>query len=145
MSDWVTRWREAEDTRGQEGGLFATYDAIGRKNPRRLGHADYLLLIARSDPARVRRVPSIAVVEEGEDDQGPFAFITCPCGTRPVARTALAKCGGCDRNYVRFEQGTVFVAYAGEIPALVNLRENRDDDGEVAGDRGENRDEESSP
>lgn len=122
--DWLRRWRQAEarPVAHRAGGPFSTFDELGRKSLRRLGLADYLLEVARSEPARVRRVPSKAIVEEGDDDAGPFSFVACPCGMRPVARSELVKCGGCERNYVRFEHGTVFVVYAGEVPPLVNAR-----------------------
>lgn len=125
--DWAERWRHAEETElpppedipGPTAGVLSEYDAFGRKLPRRLGSADYLLVIARSEPARVRRVPSQAVVEEGDDDDGAFALVECPCGTRPVVRGLSTKCTGCNRNYVRFEGGTVFVAYGdGQVPPL---------------------------
>lgn len=118
--DWMQRWRDAEGTRGrQESGLFTTYDALGRKNPRRLGTPDYLLLIARADPARVRRIPASAIEEEGVDDIGEFSFVNCPCGQRPVVRPKLEKCNGCGRNYVRIEIGAIWVLYGDmPVPAL---------------------------
>lgn len=110
---------EWEDRPGPTAGPFAAFDDFGRRIPRRLGIADYLLTIARSEPARVRRVPSAAVVEEGDDDDGPFGMVTCPCGGRPIVRSVLEPCvGDCDRYYVRFDGGMVFVAYAGEPPPL---------------------------
>jgi hypothetical protein len=124
--DWMQRWRDAggdfdweDEPARQQSGPFSLFDSLGRKIPRRLGIADYLLTIARSEPARVRRVPSQAVVEEGEDEHGSFSFVTCPCGARPVVRQRLEKCDGCARNYVRFEGGAVFVAYGdGGAPPL---------------------------
>lgn len=111
-----------EDRRARQvGGPFAEYDFLGRKQPHRLGLADYLLLIARIDPARVRRVPSTAIAEEGADEIAEFAFVDCPCGARPVVRQTLEQCKGCERWYVLFEQGVVFVTY-GEMapPPLVS-------------------------
>lgn len=125
--DWLQRWRDAgygfdwDDLPQVQLGPFGSVDSLGRKIPRRLGIHDYLLTVARSEPARVRRVPAAAVSEEGiDDEEGPYALVTCPCGARPVVRAALAKCTGCDRNYVCIDGG-VFVAYGNMLaPPLVN-------------------------
>lgn len=124
-ADWLQRWRDADydfdfdrDERPQVYlGPFGSVDGLGRKIPRRLGIPDYLLTIARSEPARVRRVPSVAIIEEDESD----AFVKCPCGAHPVAEARLVKCPGCERHYVRLDDGVVFVAYGnGPTPPLVN-------------------------
>lgn len=124
--DWLERWHQAESRefpqldRPRETVLFGSVDALDRKIPRRLEIADYLLLIARSEPARVRRVPASAVVEEAAEDETEVAYVTCPCGAHPVARPALEKCVGCERHYVRFEQtGMVFVCYGDMEPPLL--------------------------
>jgi hypothetical protein len=65
--------------------------------------------------ARMRVVPFRAVVEEGEDDEGSFALIECPCGQRPIVRSKLAACSGCERWYLKEEN--VLVLYGEmEIP-----------------------------
>jgi hypothetical protein len=94
------------------GGPFSEHDDLGRKVPRRLHLADYLLLIAQSSPGRVRRVPARAVAKE--PDEG--TSVICPCGQRPAVGTELGKCPGCERSYVLVER-YVFVAYGDmELP-----------------------------
>lgn len=101
----------------QPGGPFAEYDTLDRKQPRRHGLPDYLLLIARIAPGRVRRVPSSAIEDEGLDDElGDFAFVNCPCGARPVVRDDLEKCNGCERYYVLVERGRVYLTYGAMSP-----------------------------
>lgn len=95
---------------------FAEFDLLGRKQPHRLGLPSYLLLIARLDPARVRRVPSSAITEEGQDETGEFSFVGCPCGAHPVAAAEMVKCSGCERYYVEFERGAVYVVYGAMEP-----------------------------
>jgi hypothetical protein len=117
--DPAQRWVDAqqqpppwEDVAGrQAGGLFTARDHLGRKVPRRLGIADYLMVVARSEPARARRVPASAIVEEGCDDDGEFTLLACPCGAQPIVRSALAKCLGCERWFVQIQQGRLYVAY----------------------------------
>lgn len=118
----VERWRaskydfEYEDQTGrQAGGPFSEFDSLGRKQPNRLGAPFYLLLIAKVAPTRVRRVPAAAITEEGDDDDGGFSCVTCPCGARPIVRSRLGRCTDCERWYVRVELGAVWVAY-GEMP-----------------------------
>lgn len=102
-------WRQA-------GGPFAEYDTLDRKQPRRHGIPDYLLMIARIEPARVRRVPSVAIEDEGTDDAGGFAFVNCPCGARPIVRDDLEKCKGCERYYVLVSTGRVYLTYGAMSP-----------------------------
>jgi hypothetical protein len=98
--------------------LHATggYDAVGRRVPRQLGLPEYLLLVARIEPARVRRVPARAVVDDGIDDDGEWAFVACPCGAQPVVRRALEKCRACERYYVFISPGFVFLSYGSMTP-----------------------------
>lgn len=122
--NWLERWRQAETREfpwrdePRETVIFGSLDALGRKIPRRLVLADYLLLIARSEPARVRRVPSQAIVEETEDErEAPVSYVQCPCGEHPVVSATLEKCPGCERYYVRLEDGgLVFVVYGEMAP-----------------------------
>lgn len=90
---------------------FRQVDGLGRQVPRRLGVETYLLMVARIEPERVRRIPSVAVLEEGEDDDGRFALVSCPCGGHPTVRAALVKCEGCQRFYALMGLGSVWVAY----------------------------------
>lgn len=94
-------------------------DRLGRKQPRRLGLPDYLLLIARLDPNRVRAVPARAIVEEGLDGDGEHALLDCPCGAHPIVRASLDKCSGCERHYALSGPGLVWVAY-GAMPVPEN-------------------------
>jgi hypothetical protein len=76
------------------------YDAVGRKIEKKID----LRLALRTFPAlaaRMRVVPSRAIAEEGEDDEGVFALVECPCGQKPIARSTLTACGGCDRWYLK--------------------------------------------
>jgi hypothetical protein len=90
------------------------YDALDRKVPRKID----LGLALRAFPAlaaRMRVVPSRAIAEEGEDDEGPFALIECPCGQRPIVRSNITPCGGCERWYLKDE--SVLVLYGDmELP-----------------------------
>lgn len=117
------KWALPHEPRGfadvigpQQGDPFAEFDLLGRKQPRRLGMPDYLLMVARIEPGRVRRVPAPAVAEEGVDDEGEFSMVTCPCGAHPMVRSALAKCAGCERHYVAIELGVVYVCYGAMTP-----------------------------
>jgi hypothetical protein len=92
------------------------YDLVDRRIPRRLGLPDYLLVVARIEPARVRKVPSRAVVDDGHDDDGAFAFVDCPCGAKPIVRADLGKCSGCERYYVLVGSGSVFLTYGAMTP-----------------------------
>jgi hypothetical protein len=110
MSDLGTagrKWRESQyAVRGWD------------PKPRTITIVDYLLMIAQTNPGRVRRVPARAVVESGLDGEGFFSLVTCPCGARPVARIQLKKCPGCERHYVDIAEGTVYVAYGdGPLPS----------------------------
>lgn len=106
-----------DDRPGREGGsAFAEYDLLGRKQPRVISIPDYLLMVARIDPARVRRVPAAAITEEGLDDQGEFAYVACPCEAHPVVRGELEQCTSCERRYVLVGTGAVFVAYGAMEP-----------------------------
>jgi hypothetical protein len=90
------------------------YDAFERKVPKKID----LGLALRAFPAlaaRMRVVPARAVVEEGEDDEGLFALIECPCGQRPIVRSTLTACGGCERWYLK--GASVLVLYGDmELP-----------------------------
>lgn len=80
----------------------AEYDIHG-KVERKIG----LDLAFRRFPAlvaRMRQVPARAVAEEGEDDQGRFALMTCACGQNPIVRSELTKCDGCERWYLLLER-----------------------------------------
>lgn len=123
LGDAAREWAEVrdhhyawEDRSGPQRSPFSEYDQLGRKQPRRLAITDYLLMIARIEPERVRRVPVLAVPESGEDDDGPFALVTCPCGGRPIARSALEQCSGCERYYAEVGGGVVFVVYGAMKP-----------------------------
>lgn len=54
--------------------------------------------------ARMREIPARAVTEEGDDDDGAYSMIVCPCGQKPIVRPELRKCEGCERWYLRFER-----------------------------------------
>jgi hypothetical protein len=90
------------------------YDALDRKVPKKID----LGLAMRAFPAlaaRMRVVPFRAIAEEGEDDEGAFALVECPCGQRPIARSTLTACGGCERWYLK--EGSVLVLYGDmELP-----------------------------
>lgn len=49
---------------------------------------------------RLREVPARAIAEEGEDEHGRFALMTCACGQNPIVRSELTKCDGCERWYL---------------------------------------------
>lgn len=102
------------------GGPFTDHDSFGRQLPTHIGIGHYLLMIARSEPARVRPVPPGGVVEEGVDDEG-YALVACPCGARPIARERLAKCEGCERWYVYVDARRVFVVYGAMEPPPLPL------------------------
>jgi hypothetical protein len=108
--------REAQQDRGRDvGGPFAARDAFDRRVPTRLGLHHYLLVVARSDPDRVRPVPAAAVQDENTDDDGAFALVACPCEHKPVVRSRLEKCPGCERYYTLVGNG-VFVVYGAMTP-----------------------------
>jgi hypothetical protein len=103
----------------QAGGPFSEWDGLSRKQPRRFASPDYLLLLARIEPGRVRRVPASAIVSDASDDEGgELSLIECPCGARPVVRSALRECPGCERWYSHVGPGAVYVAYADAPPPL---------------------------
>lgn len=104
--NWRERWLLAA----------GAYDPHGRRQPRRVDLPDYLLMIARIDPARVRRVPKRAIADDGVDEDGDFALVTCPCGARPVVRFELAKCSDCERYYTLIAPGYVFLTYGEMTP-----------------------------
>lgn len=97
-------------------------DRLDRRQPRLLAvgsllHAGISLmsLRLRDDCSnRVRRVPRKAVVDIGDDEDGPFAFVVCPCGSRPIARGGLTKCPGCERWYTFHQR--VYVVYGDMDP-----------------------------
>lgn len=95
---------------------FAEFDYLGRKVPHRIPLPAYLLMVARIEPARVRRVPPRAVVENGVDEAGDFALVACSCGHRPVVRAELAKCSACERYYTLIDDGSVYVTYGEMAP-----------------------------
>jgi len=98
------------------------YDLLDRRQPRQLGLPDFLLMILRIDPARVRKVPREAVADDGHDDDGEFAFVACPCGARPVVRERLGRCSGCERRYTLVAARRVYVVYGAMAPPpLVNV------------------------
>lgn len=104
---WLDRWRAANDG----------YDGLGRRQPRRIFTVpDCLLMVARIEPARVRRVPASAVAEDGADDEGGYSMVTCPCGGHPIARERLARCPGCERYYTHVRPGSVWVTYGAMSP-----------------------------
>lgn len=99
-------------------------DRLGRQQPRPLGVGSLLgagiaLMAQRQGDDcsnRVRRVPRKAVVDVGDDDDGAFAFVTCPCGARPIVRGGLTKCPGCERWYTFHVR--VYVVYGDmDVPA----------------------------
>ncbi len=108
--NWRERWLAAERHE-------LTYTKPEVKHPVRMDPGHYLLAIARIDPARVRRVPAAAIVEQGVDDDGDFSLVACPCGARPVIRLALIPCSGseCERWYVQVET-SVWVTYGAMTP-----------------------------
>jgi hypothetical protein len=77
---------------------LAFYDRIGRKEPAVMGLAHYLLYIPGLAD-RTRFVPRAAIDEVGEDEEGDFVLVECPCGARHVCRAPLVKCSGCERHY----------------------------------------------
>lgn len=91
------------------------YDRLGRRQPTRLGWPRIL----RSIPGlleRSRIVPAAAIAEQAHDDEGDYSLVACPCGHRPIVRSSLKKCDGCERYYVAFG-ASVFVTYGGmEVP-----------------------------
>lgn len=82
----------------------AEYDRLDRKEGHWVGFPHYLLhvdLLKR----RTRKVPLRAVAEYGEDEDGEFALIECPCGAKPIAKTDIEKCPGCERYYLLTGKG----------------------------------------
>lgn len=131
---WVDRPRDVD-------GPFTERDAFDRKIPRQLHLGDYLLLIARASPGRVRPVPSRAIAEERLDDADePVTLVACPCGHRPVVTTTVTRCHGCERYYVLIDSRT-FVIYGAMEPPLqhaggdrhANAREARAPRGDAIG------------
>lgn len=88
----------------------AVYDLHGRREPRRLD-LNLMLTAIPGFARQFRRVPARAVAEDGEDESGRFALVSCPCGSRPIVRDSLAKCSGCERFYALSASGRVFVTY----------------------------------
>jgi hypothetical protein len=86
-------------------------DQLDRQIPRRFSIATLLAATGGAAQRRVRRVPAAAVAEDGEDEEGVYAFITCPCRHRPVARVSLSKCDGCERWYFLLGTSQVYVIY----------------------------------
>lgn len=108
------------------------YDHLGRKQPARL---DYAMLIQgaarlvghRTVREHIRRVPDRALADTGEDDQGNFALVNCPCGKKPVARPESTKCPGCDRWYVTAGNNpNVYVVYGDMQPPAIPNKEADD-------------------
>lgn len=98
-------------------------DRLGRKQIRRPPLPAYLLIMARIDPTRVREVPQLAIAEDGVDDQGAYALLSCPCGGQPIVREGLEKCVGCERYYTLTAPGCLHVVYgAMEPPPLIRRR-----------------------
>lgn len=120
-------WRD--EPRRTAGGPLTEYDGFGRRQlyrPFRLPF--WLLFIARIEPARVRRVPASAIVEERLDDD--VSLVACPCGAHPVVSSQLAKCGGCERYFARIEVGHIYVAYGAMAPPP--LESGRRDGGTIS-------------
>lgn len=86
------------------------HDRLGRKQPRQIPISIYAEIASRSQPDRLREIPRAAIVEDGDDEDGHFAMVRCPCGHRPIARYSIAKCNGCERFYVAVAP-SVFVLY----------------------------------
>lgn len=101
-----TLWRQA----------FEQETKRSRMTPRRLELGDYLAAVLAPSPGRVRKIPLSAITEDGVDADGDFAFVACPCGAHPVARSNIAKCEGCERWYVLAELGAAYVIYGNMEP-----------------------------
>jgi hypothetical protein len=94
------RFRNPHDHTGE-------YDRLDRKEPVVMDNAHYMLYLPGLKQ-RTRRVPGRAV-EFGEDDEGDYAFIECPCGAKPIARAGIEKCPGCERRYLLTGKGPLVV------------------------------------
>jgi hypothetical protein len=93
----LPRYRNPHDHVGE-------YDRLDRKEGHWLELPHYLLQVDLLKQ-RARKVPVRAVAEYGEDEDGEFALIECPCGARPIAKTIIEKCRGCERYYLLTRKG----------------------------------------
>lgn len=91
------------------------YDRTGRKEPVVLELAHHALAIPFLKN-RMRYVPGRAVAEYGEDDDGQYALIECPCGYKPIVRGPIQKCRDCERYYMLKRKGAVVVYGAMPVP-----------------------------
>lgn len=91
----------------------AEFDFLNRKDPVRFGVAHFALLVP-GFIRRMRHVPDRAV-EYGEDDDGQYGLIECPCGSRPICKERLEKCPGCERYYA-IDGKQAVVAYGNMTP-----------------------------
>lgn len=87
-----------------------------RLTPRRFDLDVYLAMLHERAPERMRLVPACAIAEQGVDDEGDFSLVDCPCGAKPVVRTSIAPCGGCERWYAHLRVDRVVVVYGGMTP-----------------------------
>lgn len=98
------------------------FDRLGRRLPRKLPLTNYVELAMRSKPERVREIPRSAITEDGVDEEGHFAMVTCPCGRHPIARYQIEKCPGCERFYLLVAP-LVFVLYGDMEPPALPVQE----------------------
>lgn len=93
---------------------LSSYDLLGRKQFTR-SSIWWLLRWIPGLADRVAVVPPGAIPEQGTDENGTYCFIECPCGAKPVARTATEKCAGCERYYVVSPDGGRVVVLYGDM------------------------------
>jgi hypothetical protein len=102
------RYRNPHDHIGE-------YDRLDRKEPLVLDLPHFILHLPGLRH-RTRRVPGRAIAEFGEDDDGEFALIECPCGSRPIVRGTIEKCA-CERYYLLTGRGPIVVYGEMEPPS----------------------------
>lgn len=91
------------------------FDRVDRKEPTLFEVAHYILF-APGLKQRSRNVPLKAIAEHGEDDDGPFALVECPCQSKPVVRATIEKCPGCERYYMLTAKRVIVVYGAMKPP-----------------------------
>lgn len=94
---------------------YRRVDRLGRMKPHLIGSPLAWLLVVPHAQERIRAVPDLAIVEEGETE----VLVICPCGSHPVLPSedianALTKCPGCERWYLAHGE-RVLVIY-GDMP-----------------------------
>lgn len=112
----LPRYRNPHDRVGE-------YDRLDRRDPA-LPTVPLFVLAIPGFKQRTRLVPDSAVAEYGEDDDGEFALLDCPCGSKPVVRRRLERCQCCERYYM-LGRGRPLVFYGAMTPPWLTAVEEK--------------------